>query len=166
LAERQEALRQELDRLRDNLPALSGEEAEIARRAIEQAERAMEEAEEALRGNELAEALDRQAEAMDAMREGMRALGRALAENEDDGEPGQSRADGGTAEGQTDRQQTDPLGRQLGTTGEFGTDETMLQGPDVYRRAEELLEELRRRAAEQERPAEERDYLRRLLDRF
>jgi len=166
LAERQEALRRELDRLRDNLPALSGEEAEIARRAIEQAERAMREAEEALQGNELAEALDRQAEAMDAMREGMRALGRALAENEQESEPGQSRADGGTAEGETDRQQTDPLGRQLGTTGEFGTDESMLQGGDVYRRAEELLEELRRRAAEQERPEEERDYLRRLLDRF
>ena len=166
LAERQEALRRELDRLRDNLPALSGEDAEIARRAIEQAEEAMRQAEEALRGNELAEALDRQAEAMDAMREGMRALGRALAENEQESEPGQSRADGGTAEGETDRRQTDPLGRQLGTTGEFGTDESMLQGGDVYRRAEELLEELRRRAAEQERPEEERDYLRRLLDRF
>ncbi len=166
LAERQEALRDELDRLRDNLPALSGEEAEIARRAIEQAERAMEEAEEALRGNELAEALDRQAEAMDALREGMRALGRALAENEQDGDPGQSQTDGGQASGETDRQSTDPLGRQLGTTGEFGTDENMLQGGDVYRRAEELLEELRRRAAEQERPEDERDYLRRLLDRF
>ncbi len=166
LAERQEALRRELDRLRDNLPALSGEEAEIARRALEDAERAMEEAEEALRGNDLAEALDRQAEAMDAMREGLRSLGRALAENEQDVEPGDRQADGGSAQGQTDGQSRDPLGRQLGTTGEYGTEENLLQGPDVYRRAEELLEELRRRSAEQERPEEELDYLRRLLDQF
>ena len=42
----------------------------------------------------------------------------------------------------------------------------MLQGDDIYGRARELLEELRRRSAEQSRPEEELDYLRRLLDRF
>ncbi len=166
LAERQEALRRELDALRDNLPAMSGEDAAEARRAIEDAESAMEEAEEALRGGDLAEALDRQAEALEAMRDGMRALGRALAENEQDGDPGQSQADGGDAQGQPGGDNTDPLGRQRGATGDAGSDENMLQGGDVYRRAEELLEELRRRAAEQERPDAERDYLERLLDRF
>lgn len=166
LAERQEALRQELERLRDNLPALSGEEAEAARRAIDRAEGAMEQAEEALREEDLAEAINRQAEAMEAMREGLRALGRALAENEQDREPGQSDTDGGTQQGEVQEEQTDPLGRELGSTGQYGTEEGLLQGPDVYRRAEELLEELRRRSADQERPEAERDYLRRLLDRF
>ena len=63
-------------------------------------------------------------------------------------------------------QRRDPLGRQMGNTGQFGTDENLLQGEDVYRRAEELLGEIRRRSAEQNRPEVERDYLRRLLDRF
>jgi hypothetical protein len=36
----------------------------------------------------------------------------------------------------------------------------------VYRRAGELLDEIRRRSGETERPEIELDYLRRLLDRF
>jgi len=44
--------------------------------------------------------------------------------------------------------------------------EGLLQGEDVYRRAEEILDEIRRRSAEQNRPEFERDYLRRLLDQF
>ncbi|WP_342670100.1 DUF4175 family protein [Limimaricola hongkongensis] len=42
----------------------------------------------------------------------------------------------------------------------------MLDGTDPARRAEELLGEIRRRAAERERPRAERDYLERLLDLF
>ena len=57
-------------------------------------------------------------------------------------------------------------GPLLGQGGEVGTDQSMVQGEDVYRRAEELLAEIRRRAAEQERPKLELDYLKRLLDRF
>jgi hypothetical protein len=54
----------------------------------------------------------------------------------------------------------------LGEGGEYGTDQQMTDGEDVYRRAEELLAEIRRRAAEQERPKVELDYLKRLLERF
>jgi hypothetical protein len=50
--------------------------------------------------------------------------------------------------------------------GRIGTDEQMLQGEDPYRRALDLLEELRRRSGELGRSEEERDYLRRLLDQF
>ena len=60
----------------------------------------------------------------------------------------------------------DPLGREAGENGQVGTDENLLQGEDVYRRARELLDEIRRRSAEQSRPDEELDYLKRLLDRF
>ena len=60
----------------------------------------------------------------------------------------------------------DPLGRQLGEGGEVGTDQSLADGEDVSRRAEELLAEIRKRAAEQERPKIELDYLKRLLDRF
>ena len=165
LAERQQALREELRRQREGLPNLEGDAGEIAENALNRAERAMEGAEEALGAGDLAEAIDRQAEALDALRNGMRSLNRALAENQSD-EPGQGEQDGGATR-RAEPSQRDPLGRELGAEGgQFGTDENLLQGRDVYRRAEELLDELRRRSADQERPEIERDYLRRLLDRF
>ena len=43
---------------------------------------------------------------------------------------------------------------------------TMLNGEDVYRRARNLLDEIRRRSGEGERSDIERDYLERLLERF
>jgi uncharacterized protein (TIGR02302 family) len=164
LADRQRALRGELERQQGNLPGLTGEDAEAARRALEQAEGAMDDAEQALRDGRMAEAIDRQADAMDALREGLRSLGEALAQN--DTEPGQGETDGAEAQGRVEPARRDPLGRQLGNNGQFGSDENMLQGEDIYRRAEELLDEIRKRAAEQERPTLELDYLRRLLERF
>jgi len=50
--------------------------------------------------------------------------------------------------------------------GRIGSDRNMLQGDDVYRRAQELLDEIRRRSGDQTRPDTELDYLRRLLERF
>ncbi len=72
----------------------------------------------------------------------------------------------GMAEGDMRANERDPLGRQAGSNGSIGTEEGMLQGEDVYRRARELLDEIRRRSGEGERPEIELDYLRRLLDRF
>ncbi|MBM1220333.1 TIGR02302 family protein [Ponticoccus sp. SC2-23] len=164
LADRQQALRDELERQRGNLPALGGDEAEAARDALGRAEGAMDNAEDALREGDLAEAIDQQAEAMNALRDGMRSLGEALAENQNN-EPGQGQQEG-RAEGQVEPSRRDPLGRQMGNNGQFGTEESLLQGSDVYRRAEEILDEIRRRAGEQERPEGELDYLRRLLERF
>ena len=164
LADRQQALRDELDRQRRGLPNLGGEAGETARRSLDRADNAMNGAEEALREGDLAEAIDRQAEAMDALRNGMRSLGEALAQNQNT-DPGQG-TEQGEQTGRVEPSRRDPLGRQLGNTGQYGTDENMLQGEDVYRRAEELLGEIRRRSAEQDRPEVELDYLKRLLDRF
>ena len=113
---------------------------------------------------DLAEAIDRQAEAMDALRNGMRQLGQALAENQN-AEPGQG-TEQGEASGRPTPGQRDPLGREMGNTGQLGTDQNLLGIGEVNRRAEELLDEIRRRSAEQRRPEIERDYLRRLLDQF
>jgi uncharacterized protein (TIGR02302 family) len=164
LAERQQALRDELQRQRDALPSLEGEAGDAAGQALERAEGAMDGAEQALKDGNLAEAIDRQAEAMDALRGGMRALNEALAQN-NTAEPGQG-AERGEATGRVEPTRRDPLGRELGNTGQFGTDDNLLRGEDVYRRAEELLGEIRRRSAEQARPEVERNYLRRLLDQF
>ncbi|MFC3117744.1 TIGR02302 family protein [Jhaorihella thermophila] len=159
LADRQQALREELRRQQEGLPGL-GPEGDAARNSLDRAGRAMREAEDALRNDDLPGAIDRQAEAMDALREGMRSLGEALAQNQPDRQ-GQGNSE--TAQGGQNR---DPLGRSIGSTGALGTDEGLLQGEDVYRRARELLDEIRRRAGEGARPRIERDYLRRLLDQF
>jgi hypothetical protein len=124
----------------------------------------MERAEDALREDDLAEAIDRQAEAMDALRNGMREIGRSMAENQG-ADPGQG-SEQGEASGRPTPGQRDPLGREMGNSGQLGTDQNLLSGEDINRRAEELLDEIRRRSSEQDRPELERDYLRRLLDQF
>lgn len=161
LAERQQALRQELQRQRDGLPNLPGGAGDTARRSLDRAEGAMDGAEQALRDGNMGRAIDQQADAMDALREGMRELGNALA----DAQTGQN-GEQGEAGGNAVPGQRDPLGRQAGNTGQMGTDQNLLGGEDTNRRAAELLDEIRRRSAEQDRPEVERDYLRRLLGQF
>jgi hypothetical protein len=101
------------------------------------------------------------------LREGARNLGEALAENgRTEADPNQQAGQGETPGGRPVPGRRDPLGRQLGQGGEFGTDQEMIDGEEVNRRAEELLAEIRRRAAEQERPKIELDYLKRLLEQF
>ena len=157
-------MRDELRRQQQGLPNLPGDSGEAARRSLERAEGAMEGAEDALREGDLPGAIDRQAEAMDALRNGMRELGQAMAENQNT-QPGQG-SEQGQAASRDPQNQRDPLGREMGNTGQMGTDQDLLGGVDINRRAEELLGEIRRRSAEQDRPAIERDYLRRLLDQF
>ncbi len=72
----------------------------------------------------------------------------------------------GQAEGNAGGERNDPLGRSAGSNGEMGNQREMLQDRDVYRRALELEEELRRRSGDGDRPEVERDYLKRLLERF
>ena len=145
------------------LPGRGSERGEEGRRQLDEAGRAMKEAERALREGDLGGALDRQAEAMEALREGMRDLGEALAQDmQRDGQ-----AQEGEAFGQDDpSSRRDPLGREPGESARIGSDRNMLQGDDVYRRAQDLLDEIRRRSGDQLRPDSERDYLKRLLDLF
>jgi uncharacterized protein (TIGR02302 family) len=164
LAERQRDLAERLNGLSSgSLPGRGSDKGDAGREALDQAGRAMKDAEEALRRGDLSGALDRQAEAMEALREGMRNLGEAQAEDSQRNNP-----DGqGEAYGRADpNSQRDPLGRDPGQTGRIGSDRNLLQGDDVYRRAQDLLDEIRRRSGDQSRPDLELDYLRRLLERF
>ena len=162
LAERQRQLRRELDRQTQSLPGAGTEEGDAARESLGRAGEAMDRAENALRGDDLPGAIDEQAQAMEALREGMRNLGEAMAQQQQQGQGQQ-----GEAMGQANPNgRRDPLGRDNGNMGPLGTQENMLQGDDIYRRARDLLDEIRRRAAEQDRPEVELDYLNRLLDRF
>ncbi len=160
LADRQRALRDELNRQRRNMPGQGTEQGDAAAEALGRAEGAMDDAEQALRNGDLGEAIGRQADAMEALREGMRNLGEALAQN------AENQGQQGLAEGGDPSERRDPLGRNAGTTGQVGTDEGLLQGEDVYRRARELLDEIRRRSGEAERSEQELSYLERLLERF
>ena len=159
LAERQRALRQELERQKGGMPGTGTPEGDAAREALDRAGRAMDGAERALRDDRLADAIDQQSDAMEALREGMRSLGEAMAQQQR--QPGQ-----GTAESRARSGNRDPLGRSAGSEGALGSDENLLQGEDVYRRARELLDEIRRRTGDGARPQLELDYLERLLDRF
>lgn len=162
LAERQRELRDQLRRQAEQgLPGQGTPEGDAARDALDRAGRAMDDAERALRDNDLSGALDKQAEAMDALRDGMRNLGRAMAQqNQNQGD------EKGQAQGQAQGNTRDPLGREIGDVGRLGSDRNILPGQDIYRRARELLDELRRRAGDQSRPEVERDYLKRLLQQF
>ncbi len=161
LAERQQALRDELRRQEGRLPGQGTPEGEAARDALGRAGAAMDRAGEALRRDELAEAIDNQAQAMEALREGMRSLGEAMEQEQREGQPGQ-----GTAQGDRRAEARDPLGREQGGNGANSSDAPLAQGPDDQGRARRLLDEIRRRSGEAERPELERDYLNRLLDRF
>ena len=161
LADRQQSLRDQLSQQAEGLPGAGSPGGESAREALDRAGRAMERAEGALRDEDFAGALDRQSEAMEAMREGMRDMAEDMQQQQ------AQRGQQGDGLGQFGSDQSrDPLGRDAGATGRVGTDEQLLQGEDVYRRARELLDEIRKRSADQQRPEPEIDYLKRLLDRF
>lgn len=165
LADRQQALRDQLNRqMQGNLPGAGTDEGNAARDALGRAGQAMDQAEQALRNGDNAGALDKQAEAMDALRDGLHALDQAMNKGQPgtQGQAGQS----DTASAAGPRGQSDPLGRQVGQTGSVGTGQNMLQGEDVYRRAREILDELRKRSGDPSRPTIERDYLKRLLQLF
>lgn len=162
LAQRQRDLRRELERQRGQLPGAGTEQGDAARRSLDEAGRAMDRAGENLRQGDLAEAIDNQSQAIERLREGMRELGQAMAEQQRQQQGGQ-----GENVGQADPNgRRDPLGRDRGSQGPLGTEEQMLQGEDVYRRARDLLDEIRRRSSDQGRPDVELEYLRRLLERF
>ncbi|AWD21914.1 DUF4175 domain-containing protein [Fuscovulum blasticum] len=162
LADRQRELRDRLGELQDHkLPGDGSEKGEAGRESLKRAEDAMREAERALEEGDLGGALDRQAEALEAMRDGMKDLGDALAQEQRDGQEGGGQQEAGKA----DPNGRDPLGREPGDAARIGSDKNMVQN-DPDKRAQELLDDIRRRSGEAERPAEELDYLKRLLEMF
>lgn len=162
LADRQKSLRDELNRQQGTLPDAQGQDADAARRSLDDAGKAMEEAEDALRKGDTPGAIDRQAAAIEKLRDGMRSLNKALSQDENrlSGADGQAEGD------PSSEMPRDPLGRTEGMSGQSGTDKGMLPGKDVYGRARNLLDEIRRRSSDQTRPAQELDYLRRLLGQY
>jgi uncharacterized protein (TIGR02302 family) len=106
-------------------------------------------------------AVDSQGKALDALRKGAQNLAEAMQQGEGDG---QSDGPGNRAgRQQSGGNQTDPLGRPLHGR-EFGDDFTVkIPGEIDVQRVRRILEELRRRLADPQRPQIELDYIERLL---
>ena len=161
LADRQKQLKDHIDQLRRSgtLPGAGDPKGSEGRKALDEAGRAMKDAEDALRGGNVPKALDKQAEALEALREGIKHLGDAMAQKEAESSDPNAQHSGPQG-------QRDPLGRDGASGQQMAPNHGLLQGQDVYRRAQDLLDEIRKRAGEQGRPDQERSYLKRLLDLF
>ena len=130
-------------------------------RALGEAELSMRASRDALQQGQPGQALDPEAQAIDQLRQGGQAMIQEMQQMYGQGQgqmPGQQF-------GQTPANR-DPLGRSMYNQG----------GADLYGErvptdldlghARAIMEELQRRASQQNRPTEELDYLRRLLRRF
>jgi uncharacterized protein (TIGR02302 family) len=148
-AEHQESLRNQLDKILQSLGDLGVE----APNALGQAEQAMRESTQALRQDELQDAIDAQSEAVTRLQEGGRNAAQSLAKRLGSGMVRQGAG-------------RDPLGRSL--PGNRDADDRTVKIPKQadLQKAREVLDELRRRAGQVERPSPERDYLQRLLKQF
>jgi len=149
LAERQAQIRQGLaqaQRMADEASAAPSDD-------LNEAGEAMRQAEDALRRGDLEGAAAAQTAALERLREGAESLSAEMRER--GRERGQQQGEGGSR---------DPLGRQTGA-GDNGSETRVPTTSDPVR-AREIFDEIRRRAQDPNRPAAEREYLQRLLDRF
>jgi len=157
LDERQKALRDRLAELQEQMKGqgLKGE------KGFDDAEGDMGEAEGDLKagGKGKPSAVEEQGRALEALREGAQGLQKQM-QGQGEGEGSEGVEATGKPGGQKGR---DPLGRD----GNYGRNDNALLGDTVgaAQRAQRVLEELRRRLADPNRPEEERDYLERLLQR-
>jgi hypothetical protein len=108
-------------------------------------------------------AVDSQGRALEALRRGAQGMAQSMQQQMGQGQgPGQP---GRTGQARA-QQDTDPLGRPL-RGRDYGDDTTVkVPGEIDVQRARRILEELRRRFAEPDRPQLELDYIERLLKDF
>jgi hypothetical protein len=151
LAEQQAQIRESLGQAQD----MAGQAGAAPSDDLNAAERAMQQAENALQRGDLDAAESAQAAALESLREGAEQLATEMRER--------SQARGGE-QGQASGPR-DPLGR-LSPGGGVGEGDTTIPTQIDPARAREILDEIRRRAQDNSRPESEREYLRRLLDRF
>ena len=127
-----------------------------------EAGRAMEEAQRALRNGDTQGALEAEQRALDQLRQGARDMAQQMMQQrgQQAGREGQG-PNGNPGE-------LDPLGRAPQQTTDGSDPGLLTKVPDQIdsQRAREILEELRKRFGEQQRPTIELEYLERLLKRF
>ncbi len=150
LVERQSQIRQglaEAQRMAEEAGAAPSEELNAAGDAMRQAENA-------LRRGDLEGAQAAQSTALENLREGAQTLGAEMRERG---------REGGAQQGQSSGR--DPLGREMSGAG-TGSGEANVPTQSDPVRARQIFDDIRQRAQDPNRPEAEREYLRRLLDRF
>lgn len=129
--------------------------------SLGQSERAMRDAEDALRRGDYEGASRAQRRALDHLQQGMSDMAERMQRG-----PG-NQQDRGEVEERRQAEKRDPFGRSEGNYGDaIDTDDTKVPDRLDRQRSREILEELRRRAGEPERPQPELDYIDRLLRQF
>ncbi|HLY58976.1 MAG TPA: DUF4175 family protein, partial [Stellaceae bacterium] len=146
LATTQEQLRKQLGEMMRQL----GQQGDVPP-ALGRADRWMKSAEDALKRGQPGDAVGSEGEALDQLQQGAREL--AQRGGQGDGETGGREAAG-----------ADPFGRN--NSGDIDDGKVKLPAAVDLQRSREILDELRRRAGQPDRPRLERDYLNRLLQRF
>jgi uncharacterized protein (TIGR02302 family) len=131
------------------------------------AERAMNDAAQALRRARPGEAIGPQTDALDQLQQAARDFARQMRQRFGNmlGQ-GDARGDGSGPGERRDGVPHDPLGRPLANGGEYDQGDVKIPDNNTLQRARDILDELRRRAGERDRPQYERDYIDRLLQRF
>jgi uncharacterized protein (TIGR02302 family) len=153
-AQRQEALREALGEMMRRYGDMMGD----IPRSMGQAEGEMRDSSRALGQGQPQEAVPSQSRALGELQQALQDMSNAMAQALQ-GQRGRA-----TDPGQFGRNQ-DPLGRSEDGMGTPFGDVEIPDQPDMQR-AQQILEELRRRASERSRPQLERDYIERLLKQF
>lgn len=157
LAGEQEALRRRLEELTRGIGS------DEAARALEEAVRSMGEARDDLRQDRNGEAIRDQMRALDELNRGADALAQEIENGQGDtAARGNRRGRGQSRDSETE----DPFDRPTASHGAMDGRATKVPDKAIVDRARELMEELRRRSAEPQRPRLELDYLDRLMERF
>lgn len=116
---------------------------------------------EGLRADRPGEAVGPQTEALDLLQQGARMATEQLMQ-QFGGMPGQARG----RPGRRQFGQQDPFGRTMDGVNGMNQGGVEIPTESDVQRARRILEELRRRAGERDRPLLERDYIDRLLKKF
>jgi uncharacterized protein (TIGR02302 family) len=131
------------------------------------AERAMNDAAQALRQGQPGEAIGPQTEAIDQLQQAAREFARQMQQRLGNAQGQDDAQDDDTGGGdRPERVQRDPLGRPLPNGGGYDQSNVKIPDNNTLQRVRDILDELRRRAGERDRPQIELDYIERLLQRF
>lgn len=156
-AQTQESLRRQLGDLMRQFGEMMGE----IPRSLGQAEQSMRDARDALQQDQPGSAIQPQGDALDQLQQGLETMLENFAQQM---QPGQGQE--GNQAGERPGEGRDPFGRGPQGQGLEGDDQVEIPTGSELRRAREILDELRRRRQDVERPPLELDYLDRLLRQF
>jgi len=165
LQQRQQALRNQLESLQKKLNQMG----QGKQQSLDDAQGAMQEAERALsqKGPQSRdEAVDAQGRALDSLRKGTQQLAEQM-QQQGEGQTAESEGENGESDQPGEAGETDPLGRPRPHYGpNLSKAPFNPQGLPAAQRAQSVLDELRRRLGNPNRPHDEIDYLERLLRRY